>query len=283
MLTDVSVIIVNWNGKRYLERCLGADFDGAELLLVDNGSTDGSVQLVRQLFPEVKVIEVGRNVGFSAANNIGARNCKGSYLLFLNNDTIVGDSAVQVMRRVFDRHEDISVVGARLEKPDGSVQSSSSRPLLSFYLEVRRIFTIHDRETVYGNGVDYDTSHFTSSVCGAALMIRRDVFEHVGGWPEDYFAYAEDSDLCRKVSNARFRIWYECEARVLHFHGGSSKHEGLLLLLRNHYIGHRSVNTYIRKHEGLAKAVCHAMLYPLDLIVLALRSLGRRLHRVFVQ
>ena len=107
-------------------------------------------------------------------------------------------------------------------------------------------------------------------------MIQRDVLNQVGGWPEEYFAYAEDADLCHRVRAAGYGIWYESSARILHFHGGSGKHRGILMALRSQVIGHRSVNRYIRRHEGLVPAVLHGALFPVGLTMTVLRVFARR-------
>ena len=279
VLSDVSVVIVNWNGMRYLHDCLSSPFDGAEVILVDNASSDGSVAYVRQHFPRIRVVENETNVGFSVANNIGAGLANGDYLLFLNMDTIVYESTIERMRSAFERDDTIGIVGARLERPDGRVQSASSRPLMSFERELRRMLSVRKRDAVYGAGIDYDRSHYTSSVCGAALMIRRDLLGELGGWPEEYFAYAEDTDLCRRILERGYRIWYESEARIMHYHGGSAKEVGIGRHLRSHLISHRSANLYIRRYEGRGKALIHASLYPLDMLLVGFAYLYRSLRR----
>ncbi|MFQ5930889.1 MAG: glycosyltransferase family 2 protein [Nitrospiraceae bacterium] len=276
MVSDVSVVIVNWNGARYLQACLGSIYGSTETVVVDNGSTDGSSALVRKLFPEVTFVENRRNVGFSAANNVGSRYCHGRYILFLNNDTVVMESTVSRMRRCFEDDARIAIVGARLERPDGRVQSASARPWISFSREARRILTVHNKQAVYGAGVDYDVSQYTWSVCGAGMMVRRGVLEELGGWPEEYFAYAEDVELCRKAIERGYGIWYESQARILHFRGGSGRGQGLLKAIRAHLISHRSVNRYIRKHEGVSRAVLHAMLYPVDVLLRVIRSISEK-------
>lgn len=277
---DVAVVVVNWNGRHYLQPCLSSIRAAGQIVLVDNGSTDGSVAFVRRHFPSVVLIKNTENRGFSAANNQGMRATDLPFLLFLNNDTVMGPGALTEMRQAFLRDPRIAVVGARLVKPDGTTQSSSSRNWVTLRREVRRILTLWDKEAAYREGTDYDRSHYTQAVSGAALMIRRSVLERVGGWSEEYFAYAEDVELCRKVARAGFRSWYESGATVLHFHGGSTKHQGLRRSLWGHSLSHRSVNRYIRKYEGWWAGAAHALLYPVDLGLTALRVAVRGLVRI---
>jgi hypothetical protein len=279
MLSDVAVIIVNWNGKHYLEACLGSIADVPSVVLVDNGSTDGSVAFVREHFPRVRLVEHRQNLGFSAANNAGARACSGHYLLFLNNDTIVRPGAVERLRAAFDRDPAIAIVGSRLELADGRVQVGSFGSPPTFAGEWRRIFLRRRSRVPAATAPDHDLSQYTSMVCGASLMIRREVLEALGGWPEEYFAYAEDADLCRRAIAMGHRVWYESAARILHFQGGSGKQRGAWGALRARYIGHRSINCYIRRYEGTARSVAHAALFVVDVLLSGLGLLGRALGR----
>ena|SRR2546426_9776613 len=113
-------------------------------------------------------------------------------------------------------------------------------------------------------------------VCGAALMIRRSVLEELGGWPEEYFAYAEDAELCRRAIARGYRVWFESSARIVHFEGGSGKRAGPWKALRAHLVSHRSVNLYIRRHEGTGPALVHAALLPVDLLIRSVRRVRRR-------
>lgn len=276
-LTDVSIIIVNWNGRSFLPGCLEAIPRTAEVIVVDNASTDGSVELLEAEYPWVRTVINAANLGFGAANNVGVRYANREFLLFLNNDTVVENGALDAMRRAFDQDPDIGLVGARLEKPDGTVQSSSARELISPVREFRRMVTFNDREGVYGAGIDYEQSQYTPSVCGAALMIRRNVFAAIGGWNEVYFAYAEDVELCKQAVDRGWKIWYEASARILHFHGASSKQRGWPAPLWGHLVGHRSVNLYLRRHHGRVAGLIHALLYPIDLLFLLGRGIRAKL------
>lgn len=273
VVSDVSIIVVNWNGRAYLPGCLGSLPRSAEVIVVDNASTDGSAAFVRDEYPYAIIIANKRNVGFAAANNIGTSQASGDYLLFLNNDTVVFEGALESMREPFERDASIGVVGGRLENPDGTVQCSSARDLLSPAKEFRRMISVRNREGIYCGSTDYDVSQFTASVSGAALMVRRDVFDQVGGWDESYFAYGEDVELCRAVGERGWAMWYEAQGRILHFHGGATKQRGFLPALRGFLIGHRSLNLYLRRHHGLGIGLLHMLLVPVDLIIL----LGRRL------
>jgi len=275
MVSDVSVVIVNWNGAHYLEACLNSLYDVPSVIVVDNGSVDGSGALVRRSFPAVTLLEAGRNLGFSAANNIGARQSSSPYILFLNNDTVVKAGAIESMRQAFHLDHRIAVVGARLEWPDGRLQSSSLGRPPSLGREIRRLLHIGYDELAGGGAAEYHTSHHTSMVCGAAMMVRRDVFRAIGGWSERYFAYAEDADLCRQVSERGYRIWFESSARVVHYAGGSWKRLGVWPAIRLLYLSHHSVSAYIRKYDGRGKALLHRALFPASVLAAGVRRVAR--------
>jgi GT2 family glycosyltransferase len=275
---DVGIVIVNWNGERYLEPCLRSIYGRTPIVVVDNASDDRSVALVRSVFPAVTCIRNDRNIGFSAANNVGARACPGDYLLFLNNDTIVVDGAVIAMRMAFANDPRVAVVGARLESQDGLPQAGSIDHVPSLAREIRGTLGL-DPSPEEGVDFDYDSSRYVSAVCGAAMMIRRDVFDHVGGWPEEYFAYAEDADLCRRVLDHGYRIWFESSARVVHVHGGSGRVLGTRRLIAAYLISYRSVNLYIRRYQGAVAAFVHAALFPLDVVSRSVRRVVRKAWR----
>jgi GT2 family glycosyltransferase len=270
---DVGIVIVNWNGERYLEACLRSIHGCAPVVVVDNASVDGSVALVRARFPDVTCIQNDCNIGFSAANNVGARTCPGDYLLFLNNDTVVVNGAVAAMRRAFSDDQRVAIVGARLETPDGRPQAGSIDQVPSLTRELQSTLGLEP------DAFDYDSSRYVSTVCGAALMIRRSVLDVVGGWPEEYFAYAEDADLCRRVLDRGYRVWFESSARVVHVHGGSGRVRGVGRLMAAYLMSYRSVNRYIRRYEGVVAALGHAALFPVDVVARSIRRLVRRARR----
>jgi len=183
--------------------------------------------------------------------------------------------AIESMRRAFGPDHRIAVVGARLEWPDGRLQSSSLGRPPSLGRELRRLIHIGYDELAGGGAAAYQTSHYTSMVCGAAMMVRRDVFQAIGGWSEQYFAYAEDADLCRQVSERGYRIWFESTARVVHHVGGSWKRLGLWSAIRILYLSHHSVTAYIRKYHGPGQALLHRALFPASVLAAGVRRVAR--------
>lgn len=273
----VAVVIVNWNGLRYLEGCLGSLGEAEEVVVVDNGSSDGSVEYLKRTWPRVRVVEAGRNLGFSAANNVGAAASSMPCVLFLNNDTIVQDGAISAMRRTLEADGRLGVVGARLENAQGIPQPRSAGELPSLASEARRILWT-SAALARREAFDFDRSQDVEFVCGAAMMFRRVALDDVGGWPEDYFFYAEDAEVCRSLRSRGWRVRFESAARIVHFHGGSGKQRGPRAALKAQLRGHRSLNMHIRRHDGLASGILHWMLYPADLFLRPLRRLAGRWH-----
>jgi len=273
----LSVVIVSWNVRELLQRCLesiqvyeiqrateqpgspnsGSPMSGlqVEIIVVDNGSTDGSVQMVRQNFPDVCLIANEENRGFPAANNQGIDVADGRYILLLNPDTEVLDDALATMVAFADAHPDTAIVGPQLVNPDGTVQSSRRRlPTLltavfeSTWLEPwapRRLldhYRILDRPDDAIQDVDW--------VTGAAMLARREAVEEVGLLDEGFFMYSEELDWCRRFREAGWRVVYLPTAQIVHHVGKSSEQ----VVAARHIHFQTSKVRYFRKYHGAAIA-----------------------------
>ncbi len=259
-MPDLSIIIVNWNVRDLLRRCLHSILArphpcSLEVIVVDNGSTDGSAEMVRTEFPQVCLIANPDNRGFTAANNQGLTVARGRYVLLLNPDTEVVGDALETMVTFADAHSDVGVVGPQLLNPDGTVQSSRRRfPTLATALfestwlqpyAPRRLlarYYVLDRPDDEVQDVDW--------VTGAALMARREAVEQVGPLDEGFFMYSEELDWCRRFRAAGWRVVYLPTARVIHHEGKSSEQ----VLPARHIHFQTSKIRYFRKYHGLAAA-----------------------------
>ena len=222
MPPEISVVIVTWNGKHHLEGCLKAtatqvDVD-PEIVLVDNGSSDGTVDFVRSRFPSVRIVALGENRGFAGGNNAGARAARGEFLAFLNNDTVPDSMWLRTLRDGID---------------------AASR----FLLTTSRIVYMHDSSVIdsAGDGVFRAGGAFKRhhgaradaasasgevfGVCGAACLVSRRVFEELGGFDEDFFASHEDIDLSYRARLRGYRCRYVADAIVRH-HGSATLGRG---------------------------------------------------------
>lgn len=211
---DCSVVVVAWNAGDDLQRCLGSVEAGlgrldAEVVVVDNGSADGSVAAARRQFPRISVLVTGGNLGFAAGANVGARAARGRHLVFLNPDAFLEPGALEAMVRFLDATP--AVVGAALVNPDGSPQPSWGHfgPISHLLLDTRLPRWLHSRRRTRGpRSVDW--------VYGTCLALPRGLFVALGGFDERHSMYGEDLDLCYRARAAGFPTMWLPGARVVH-------------------------------------------------------------------
>ncbi|RLC85667.1 MAG: glycosyltransferase family 2 protein [Chloroflexi bacterium] len=255
-MLDLSVVIVNWNVRDLLRRCLLSILASSqtckfEIIVVDNASTDGSVEMVRAELPAVHLIANTENRGFPAANNQGLAIARGRYVLLLNPDTEVVGDALATMVAFADAHPDVGMIGPQLLYADGSVQSSRRRfpTLATGFLEStwleryapRRLlerYEFLDQPDDVVQDVDW--------LYGAALMARREAVEQVGPMDEGYFMYSEELDWCRRFRDTGWRVVYLPAAQIVHHEGKSSEQ----VVAARHIHFQTSKVRYFRKYHG---------------------------------
>jgi hypothetical protein len=256
-MCDLSVVVVSWNVRELLRQSIHSLLSapepegGLELIVVDNGSSDGSVEMVRSTFPQVRLIANDENRGFPAANNQGIAVAGGRYVFLLNPDTEVVGDALRTLVNFADAHPDVGVVGPQLLNPDGTVQSSRRRfPTLatalfeSTWLEPvapRRVLTRY-RVLDHPDDAIIDVDW----VDGAALMARREAIEQVGPLDEGFFMYSEELDWCRRFRQVGWRVVYLPTAQIVHHRGKSSEQ----VVTARHIHFQTSKVRYFRKHHG---------------------------------
>jgi GT2 family glycosyltransferase len=226
---DLSVIVVNWNTKALLLQCLESVFERTkeierEVLVVDNGSSDGSGPAARERFPQIKLIENEENVGFAKANNQAILRSKGDYLLLLNPDTRINEGAIERLLFFMKAHPDAGLAGAQLLNPDGTKQNSIANfPSLATELLnkslLRRLFPekFPGKERAYAEPIEVD------SVIGACMMVRKEAVEAVGSLDEGYFLFLEETDWCYRLKKAGWKIYHVPQAEIYHFQGKSAE------------------------------------------------------------
>ena len=228
-MTELSVIIVNWNTKDYLVRCLGFLFetekrDAREVLVVDNGSDDGSGEEVNKAFPSVHLIQNEENLGFATAVNQGLPKASGKYILLLNPDTQVKNGAIEQLVSFMDAHSDVGITGAQLLNADGSKQNSIANfPTLATELLNKSVLRWLFPKKFPGKAKHYSKPLEVDSVIGACMMVRRDAVEQVGLLDEDYFLFLEETDWCYRMKKAGWKIFHVPQAEVYHFQGKSAE------------------------------------------------------------
>jgi N-acetylglucosaminyl-diphospho-decaprenol L-rhamnosyltransferase len=231
-MTDLSVVIVNWNTCDLLAQCLRSICDTVsdlsfEVIVVDNASEDGSVEMVRREFPQVRLIQNVENVGFARANNQAMAVSQGCYILLFNSDAIATPSAVHSLVGLANAEPHAGIVGAQLLNPDGSFQASHTPfpTLWQEFLVLTGLGRLLHGQCYPSRGPEEDKgSQIVDYVEGACMLVRREAFEEVGGLDEGYFMYAEEVDWCYAMYQKGWQVWYQPEAKIIHFGGGSSQH-----------------------------------------------------------
>ncbi len=305
-MKKLSVIIVSYNVKYYLEQCITSllwatrDID-TEVIVVDNHSKDGSVDYLHRRFgSRIRIIASNHNHGFAKANNIAANQCTGEYVLLLNPDTIVVKDAIAETIRFMDAHPDSGAAGVRMIKADGSNALESRRgvpsPMTAFY-KICGLCSLFPKSKRFGryymSGISWEEPHEIDIVSGAFCMLRRKAFFEVGLLDEDYFMYGEDIDLSYSLLKAGWKNWY-LPYTILHYKGESTYkssfryvhvfYDAMLIFFRKQY-GHLSFLISIPiKAAIIAKAVMAMvkMSYRNCLDSLGLRRHEARMQPVYV-
>jgi N-acetylglucosaminyl-diphospho-decaprenol L-rhamnosyltransferase len=257
-MLDLSVVIVNWNTRGLLSDCLQSVQATAgdivsEVIVVDNGSSDGSQAMLAERFPDVRLLQNAENVGFARACNQGVNASSGQYALLLNSDAVLTDTAAQSMVALANQQLHAGVVGAQLRNPDGTFQASYT-PFPTLLQELLILSGIG--RIVYGRwypsrGPEEDSGpQRVDYVEGACLLVRREAFDKVGGLDEQYFMYAEEVDLCYEMNRHGWEVWYHPDAKVIHIAGASSRNRQAA---REEDL-YRSRLRFFRKHYGTGAA-----------------------------
>ena len=253
----LSVIIVNYNVKFYLEQCLESVRRASkglqvEAFVVDNLSTDGSVAYLRERFPEVTFIENRENVGFARANNQAIRQSKGRYVLLLNPDTFVGEDTLVRMVKFMEAHPEAGGAGAYMLNADGTFAPESRRglptPFVAF-CKMSGLTKLFPKSRLLGRYymgyLDANEVNEIEAISGACMMLRREALDKVGLLDEDFFMYGEDIDLSYRVLKGGYKNYF-IPTRMLHYKGESTAKNSY----RYAYTFYQAMRLFFRKHYG---------------------------------
>ncbi|GAB4524032.1 MAG: glycosyltransferase family 2 protein [Anaerolineales bacterium] len=252
----LSICILTLNARDYLRDCLHSIERGTaiphEIIVVDNGSTDGVEPMLAREFPHVRFIPGTHNEGFTKPMNRAMRAARGAYVALLNPDTVVQEGAFDALVTFLEQHPDAGIAGPKVLNPDGSLQGPCRRgearpwPVLAYFLRLNRLFP---RSPFFGgyllNYLPEDETARVDGVSGSCMLIRWEVIEQIGYLDEDFFAYQEDADYCFRARAAGWQVYYVPAARVIHYGGqGGSQAQPYRALVA----WHRSYYLYYRKH-----------------------------------
>ena len=277
-MPDVSVVVVTHNALPWIEPCLES-VRGEEAIVVDNGSTDGTVALVRERFPDAQVVEQ-ENLGLAAGWNVGLARATGRYVLILNADAWLREGALAALVAFADEQPEAAVVGPRLLNPDGSLQRSvrgfpTLWRLATEYLFLRKLAPRSQLlNGFYAGGFEHDEVREAEFLMGACLLVRREAVEQVGPLDESFFLFSEETDWCYRFVSAGWKVLFFPGADCVHVGGGS--HGGRMF--RENVRGHLR---FLAKHRGLrtAERARRLLLVALRLRGLAFRGERGRMYR----
>jgi len=257
-LLDLSICIVTLNAQQYLENCLDsikkhADGLAYEIIVVDNGSSDETTQMLKEKYPEVVLIENEQNLGFAKPNNQAiAASQPGKYILLLNPDTLVYGSSLQGLVSFAEEHPKAGVVGPKVLNGDGTFQKhckrGEARPWETFcyFLGLSRLFPKAKFFSGYlQTYLDENETHEIPAISGCCMLIRRETFNTIGGLDEDLFAYQEDTEYCVRARKSGWKVYYTPDAQITHYGGkGGSRAQPYKAI----YKWHQSYYIYYNKH-----------------------------------
>ena len=259
----VSIIIVSWNTRDLLIQCIESICKNAstvdyEIWIVDNASEDGSIPTIREAFPSVNIIENLQNVGFGRANNQGIGASSGRYILLLNSDTRICPGAINVMLECMENHPEAGGIGPQLLNPDQSLQVSCY-PFPTLTRECWRLFHL---DTIKPIGI-YDQRVWNlnqirevDALKGACILFRREAIQQAGGFDPDFFMYTEEIDLCYRVNNVGWKLFWVPQAEVIHYGGQSTR-----LIADKMFLSlYRTKVLFFSKHYGRIAANAYKMI-----------------------
>ena len=227
----ISIIILSYNTRQLLDDCLEHIYRNTndlniEIIVVDNNSSDDSVLMVKEKYPEVRLIENKYNVGFAKGNNQGFQLCKGEYVLLLNSDALITPGSIKSLLNLIETRPKAGIVGARLINLDGTFQASHT-PFPTLWQELLILSTLgrkiyHSSFPSKGPEIERG-SQIVDYVEGACMLIRRQAYIDTGGLDETFFMYSEDVEICYKAKEKGWEVWYEPVSAIIHLGGASSK------------------------------------------------------------
>lgn len=277
---DVSIIIVNWNVREFLTRCVKSIIDNThdvdfEIIVVDNASNDGSTDALRHEFNQalldgtLLIIENKQNLGFSRGNNIGLKEAKGKYILFLNPDTEFTENTLLKFKEYFDNTPEVSTASGKLIYPDKSLQPNVKRDpdLLSqvfILLKIHHFWQPPAIKRYLAKDFDYQESAVVEQIMGAFIFIRRELIDQLHGWNEDYWLWWEDVDLCTRIRQKGGVIMYQPISEIIHY---ESKSFAQVLSFKKQKRFIKGMLRYFAYYKPFWQTIILALFVPISLLL----------------
>lgn len=254
---DISVVIVNYNVREFLNNALVSLFKSlegysAEVFVVDNASDDGSIELIQKNYPTVQLIVNAANLGFAKANNQALARSKGKYLLLLNPDTIIQEDTIKKLIAFFQSTADAGIVGCKILNPDGSFQLPCRRSFPTPWTAFTKTFglsALFPKSKIFARYnltyLDPDETYEVDAVSGSFMMVKREVYDKIGGLDETFFMYGEDLDWCYRVQQSGWKVYYVPTTSIIHYKGESTKRSDIDELK----VFYNAMRLFVRKHH----------------------------------
>jgi len=283
-LPQLSVIIVNYNVKYFLEQCLRSVVNASkncdvEIFVVDNNSIDDSVELVKTKFPEVKLIANKNNLGFSKANNQAIKLANGKYVLLLNPDTVVAEDTFEKVIAFMDEHPIAGGLGVKMLDGKGNFLPESKRglptPLVAFY-KIFGLSKLFPKSKTFGKYhlgfLDKDKTHEVDVLSGAFMLLRKETFDKIGLLDEDFFMYGEDIDLSYRVIKGGYKNYYFSETNIIHYKGESTKKSSVNYV----FVFYKAMIIFAKKHFSQSNAQLFSFFINLAIYIRAAMAISYR-------
>jgi len=275
---DLSIIVVNWNGKELLSACLPSlvsdnDKVNVQVIVVDNGSEDGSVSWCRENYNSIEIVALPKNIGFSGANNEGIKYVKGKYVMLLNNDTIVQNNALEILVEYMNSHPEVAGCGPTLLNEDMSLQRSVRKfpTLWTEFCQESGLSFLFPRSHIFADYYmgywDHNETKKVDLVIGAALLIRKEVLDNVGLLDDkNFFMFYEEVDWFLRFKNKGYVFVYLEGPKIIHVGGGTSSQQSK----QSRYNLLHSRYNYHSKHHGKISAIFLFLIHMLFSIIYAI-------------
>lgn len=283
-MDQLSVIIVNWNVKQLLSDCLRSLLTAEqgvelEIIVIDNHSTDGSVEMIKQEFPQVKLITSETNLGFAVANNLGLKSAIGDYLMLLNPDTVVPAGSLKALVEYLQAHPEVGIVGPHIMNPDGTTQPSvrgnptGQNQLFVILKQINVLPWLPSLRSYLRTDFDYSQTQSVDQLMGAALCFPKTLLTKIGPLDEQFFLWFEEVDYCLRAKQAGLQIIYLATSQITH-RGGASF--GQRLTMDKQRIFNRSLLSYLKKHRPSSELSLIKFFLPTNMFLTWLYSLIKR-------
>ncbi len=285
----ISIIIVNYKVPYCLQELLRSLrqtelYDRSEVIIVDNASGDNSREIITSEFLEVKWIQLKSNIGFGKACNVGVHHASGRFLLFLNPDTVISSNALSQAVRFMENNPETGLMGPKILNPDGTLQLSCRRsfptPLVAFYYfsGLSRLFPKSKRFGRYNlTYMDENETAQVDAISGSFMFMKLELFREIGGFDERFFMYGEDIDLCFRIRQKGYQIWYHPQIQIIHLKGKSSAKRQI----RSRIYFYDAMIIFTRKYQKFQGGFFPSWLVSFGILLQATLNIGATLFRSF--